>query len=543
MWLALGQLQSVNESAPTEIISIATDTQILTSKPDQLRSEDVSLAASIAQRFSISPVVPYLLRLTMAMQTFSVSNSSTPEVVQPNIAVRTIALQESSATVLFSALKGSTNGLVSDQITVDEQANGLKTDVSTEIQILINVTSANSTGRERVGFVLYQNDRLFPSKVYKNKLEENYSNRIVSGNVDGTVVHNVKIALNPQSFRINYEYARPLDILSYIGCGLSIAGLAVTILFQILTSLCSSMLVFNIIFISGIENSNANKRHDAISATNQMLTSDEEGPPENVWCTVVAALLHYFLLATFVWTALNSVQLYLLLIKTQLHFPRYYSTVMSLAGWVLPALFVSITLAITYEKGNYRQEEFCWLAALDADQKFSVEKPMLWAFLLPVAIILLFNFTVFVKIMVSVTWKENKTLRSTRRTSLMKKLFTTLSTAVVLGITWILGYLMLIDNKKANIAFSYVFCIFSATQGLQMFVFHVVGTPIFTKKVAKVFASFSEIQISFHSATYSLVEMVRSRNKESTLERSRKHKYFKSTDSMKIFDGSSVSCR
>lgn len=104
-----------------------------------------------------------------------------------------------------------------------------------------------------------------------------------------------------------------------------------TILFFV--SLCSSMLVFNIIFISGIENSNANKHHDAISASNQMLTSDEEGPPENVWCTVVAALLHYFLLATFVWTALNSVQLYLLLIKTQLRFPRFYSTVMSLTRW------------------------------------------------------------------------------------------------------------------------------------------------------------------------------------------------------------------
>lgn len=61
---------------------------------------------------------------------------------------------------------------------------------------LIESTGRESTGR--VGFVLYQNDRLFLSKVYKNKLEENYSNRIVSGNVDGTVVHNVKIALNPQ---------------------------------------------------------------------------------------------------------------------------------------------------------------------------------------------------------------------------------------------------------------------------------------------------------------------------------------------------------
>ncbi|XP_054830307.1 adhesion G-protein coupled receptor G7-like [Eublepharis macularius] len=493
--------------------------------------------------------------LTIALQNFSVSNSSTQEVVQSNIAVRTISLREPLATVLFSAMKGSTDSLVSDRIKVDEQATGLKTDDRTEIQILINITSTNLTGTERVGFVLYQNDKLFPSKTYKIELEENYSNRIISGNANGIMVNNVKIALNPQynrsefrlynhacvfwnyslndwdtagciketdlpellrcscnhatnfavlmSFRINYKYARPLEILSYIGCGLSIAGLTCTIVFHILirkerktaitlmvVSLCSAMLIFNIIFISGIENTNANVNVDENSAANIMLQSDKEGPPANDWCTAVAALLHYFLLATFMWTALNALQVYLLLVEAKRLLFRHYNAIMSLIGWGVPALFVSITLGATYSNSNYRQEEFCWLAALDSHQNFSVEKPLLWAFLLPVAFILLFNIIVFGRTIVSVIWKENKKLISTKKKSVMKNIFATVSIAVTLGITWILGYMMLIDHEKTNIVFSYVFCIFSATQGLQIFIFQVLTTTIFRNKASDAFEAF-----------------------------------------------------
>ncbi|XP_048350007.1 adhesion G-protein coupled receptor G7 [Sphaerodactylus townsendi] len=631
------KIQSVNETAPAEIVHIATDTQILTSRPEQLNSTDISMAASIAEKilnlsnsnvpgeamvaavttvsqlldankteFSLSNnnLTSAVTSLTMAMQNFSVSNTSTLEVVQSNIAVRKVSPQEPSATILFSAMKGSTDSLVSDRIKVDEQATGLKTDDRTEIQLFINITSTNFTGTERVGFVLYQNDRLFPSKIYKTQLEENYSNQIISSNVNGTMVNNVKIALNPHvsffksstlhsskawkaksqgsilltcfflipnlqynrsefrlynyacvfwnyslndwdtagcikeadsskllrcscnhttnfailmSFRINYKYARPLEILSYIGCGLSIAGLTCTIVFLILIrkqrrtsitlmvlSLCSAMLIFNIIFISGIENTNASKNADENSAANAMLQSDKEGPPANDWCTAVAALLHYFLLATFMWTGLNAVQVYLLLIEAKRHLFRHYIAIMSLTGWGVPALFVSITLGATYSNSNYRQEEFCWLAALDSHQNFSIEKPLLWAFLLPVAFILLFNIIVFGRTVICVIWKENKNLTSTKKKSIIKNILATLSIAITLGITWIVGYLMLIDHEKTNIVFSYVFCIFSATQGLQIFVFQVLTTTIFRKKVTHLFEAYqnSKIGRTLNSRSY-----------------------------------------
>ncbi|XP_015266073.1 PREDICTED: adhesion G-protein coupled receptor G7 [Gekko japonicus] len=529
------------------VAAVTTVSQILDANKTEFNLSDKNLTSSIES-------------LTMAIQNFSVSNSSATEVVQSNIAVRIISPQEPSTTVLFSAMKGSTDSLVSDRIKVSEQATGLKTDDRTEIQILINITSTNLTGTERVGFVLYQNDKLFPSKIYKTELEENYSNRIISSNVNGTMLNNIKLALNPQynrsefqlynyacvfwnyslndwdtagcikeknspkllgcscnhttnfailmSFRINYKYARPLEIFTYIGCGLSIAGLTCTTVFHVLirkqrktfvtlmdVSLCSAMLIFNIIFVSGIENTNANMNADENSAANIMLQSDMEGPPTNDWCTAVAALLHYFLLATFMWTALNAVQMYLLFIKAKQHLFRHYNTTMSLIGWGVPALFVSITLGATYSNSNYRQEEFCWLAALDSHQNFSVEKPLLWAFLLPVAFILLFNVIMFGKIIISVLWKENKELTSTKKKSIVKNILGTLSIAATLGVTWILGYLMLIDHEKTNIVFTYVFCFFSATQGLQIFVFQVLRSAIFREKVTDIFEAFQRSKI------------------------------------------------
>ncbi|XP_054830410.1 adhesion G-protein coupled receptor G7-like [Eublepharis macularius] len=44
------KIQSVNETTPTDIVNIATDTQILTSSPEQLNSTDISIAASIAEK-------------------------------------------------------------------------------------------------------------------------------------------------------------------------------------------------------------------------------------------------------------------------------------------------------------------------------------------------------------------------------------------------------------------------------------------------------------------------------------------------------------
>uniref|UniRef100_A0A8B9UDX5 Adhesion G protein-coupled receptor G7 n=1 Tax=Anas zonorhyncha TaxID=75864 RepID=A0A8B9UDX5_9AVES len=404
-----------------------------------------------------------------------------------------------------------------------------------------------SSINRRAGFVLYQNDKLFQSKTYSS--HSNFSKQIVSGNIDGGTASGVEIAFNPKyntskfllhdyacvfwdyavndwntagctkekgqvlrckcnhtthfavlmAFRINYKYAKPLECISYVGVGLSIAGLVITILFQIFTrktrkssvtwmlvSLCSSMLTFNIIFISGIENQNARNHSSNTSGSEQqystyyttnntLLKSDLVDPPADSWCMAVAVLLHYFLLATFMWTALNCAQLYLLLIRAMKPLPGNFIVTMSAIGWersfgIKKRFTVLFCFGILNNLSNISFEmaslfmKSCWLAALDQDQNFSIKKPMLWSFLLPVALILLFNIIIFIKIIVSVIWKENKDLTRNKKDSFMGKITSTISVVVVLGITWTTGYFMLINQEETSLVFSYVFCILNATQ-------------------------------------------------------------------------------
>ncbi|XP_037764165.2 LOW QUALITY PROTEIN: adhesion G-protein coupled receptor G7 [Chelonia mydas] len=574
-----------------DLETIASNTQILTSVPEKLTTENISRAANIAEQIlkndsknAIAAAVATVSQLLDArVSEFNSANETLTNItagltktlenfslngfaVQPNIAVQNISLNPDSTTAFFSAQTVS-GSLQSENINVAENDSNNANNI--EVQILINVTKNSSSGNRRIGFVLYQNDKFFQSKNYKTHFNHT---KVISGNVANATVNDVKIVFKPKynaseillhdyacvfwdygandwnttgctkegnkqelscrcnhttnfavlmSFKINYKYAKPLEIVSKIGSGFSIAGLVITILFQILTrktrkfsvtwvlvSLCTSMLIFNIIFIFGIGNPNAKNSGD-VSPENAKLASDRADVPENALCTAVAVLLHYFLLATFMWTALSSAHLYLLLLKTLMPIPEHFTLIMSIIGWGVPAIVVAITLGATYRKGkplNYRQEEFCWLAVLDDEGKVSTKKPMIWAFLLVVAVILLFNIIIFVKITVLVMWKENTNLTSNKNKSFTTKILGTLSVAVVLGITWVLGYMMLINQEATNVVFSILFCIFNATQGLQICILYTFKSPIFKKKVTEMlsFVSLPDIPVYLHSKTYYL---------------------------------------
>ncbi|XP_064412945.1 adhesion G-protein coupled receptor G7 [Latimeria chalumnae] len=415
-----------------QLLQVATSTQVLTSQADILTTQNITSAAGIAQQIlskseelasvkaaaiavttvsqlmdvhddEFSPdnadVSNVTKSLTKSLEKFSMEvNNNASKLVQSNLAVQSLSLgQGVTQGVLFTALRGQ----------VDQG---------------------------RVGFVLYQNDKFFKSKTHSSKM--NFTKRVISGNLANNVTLNsVELLFNPQNyssefylydyacvfwdyniddwnttgctkgkvdngplrcwcnhttnfallmnFRQNYKYAQPLEIVSYVGCGLSIAGLALTILFQVSTrktrktsitwmfvSLCVSMLIVNVIFISGIDNPNAKKDHGVSNSTeNTLIKSDLSSAPEEVWCTLVAAFLHYFLLATFTWTALYAVHMHFLLTKIFKQPPRHLILKASGIGWGkqkclfdtgVPAVVVAITLGATYGTGNplnYRQEE------------------------------------------------------------------------------------------------------------------------------------------------------------------------------------------
>lgn len=550
----VGQIFNKTRNANSEAkkVAVTTVSQILDASEDVFQK-----AAENDNSNSFSNLIEQ-----MENYSFSLGDEA---VVEPNVAIQSVSRSsDSGPSVLFSVQKGSSDSLVSSETSINKTADELKPDGQTELQILLN-TGGN---KNSCGFVVYQNHKLFQSKTFT--ATSDFSQKIISSKVNASEQEqnnvSVKMVFNPtydkrefqlysyacvywnilkkdwdtagcqksvntsgflgcqcnhttnfavlMSFKKDYKYPKSLDVLSNIGCALSIAGLAITILFQILTrkirktsvtwvlvSLCISMLIFNLLFVFGIENSNKNLKtsdsnSDANPNENKIPETDTIETP-NPSCTAIAALLHYFLLGTFTWNGLSATQLYFLLIRTMKPLPRHFIVIISLVGWGVPAIIVGVTIGIIYAlSGNksyweldYRQEEICWLA-VPKNNDFA-RSPLLWSFIMPVTIILITNIAIFVIITVKVLWKNNQNLTSTKKVSSLKKVLSTLSIAVVFGVTWIFAYAMLINNDDIRIVFSYIFCLFNTTQGLQIFILYTVRTKVFQNEASKILKSLS----------------------------------------------------
>ncbi|ELW69972.1 putative G-protein coupled receptor 128 [Tupaia chinensis] len=468
---------------------------------------------------------------------------------------------EGSTGVLFSVLKGTSSSFASGSTSIERNVSSLNPSEQTELQILLNTTRKNTTACGFVVYQnnkLFQSKRFIAKSNFSQKIISSTTGKKQNQTASVEMVFSPKY--NPGEFRLHsyacaywdilkkdwdtygchkvrdtggflrcrcnhttnfavlmtfqkdVQYPDSLDKLSQVGCALSITGLVLTIIFQIATrkvrktsvtwvlvSLCTSMLIFNLLFVFGIENSNKNLN------TNDSMNADPDNntiPPEdtvhipNHSCTVTAAFLHYFLLVTFTWNGLSATQLYFLLIRTMKPLPPHFILFISLIGWGVPALIVSMTVGIIYSQNRnspswelrYRQEEICWLAIPEGS---FITSPFFWSFLVPVTIILISNVAIFIIITVKVLWKNNQNLTSTKKVSSLKKILSTLSIAVIFGITWILAYIMLANNDVSRNVSSYIFCLFNTTQGFQIFILYTIRTKIFQSEASKVLKSLS----------------------------------------------------
>lgn len=82
--------------------------------------------------------------------------------------------------------------------------------------LLICLCHEGSADNGRVGFVLYQNDKLFQSRIYRSR--STFSKQIVSGNIYGGRTSGVEIAFNPRvslrkKCRVQFEPEATLALL------------------------------------------------------------------------------------------------------------------------------------------------------------------------------------------------------------------------------------------------------------------------------------------------------------------------------------------
>uniref|UniRef100_A0A8C8FI52 Uncharacterized protein n=2 Tax=Oncorhynchus tshawytscha TaxID=74940 RepID=A0A8C8FI52_ONCTS len=322
------------------------------------------------------------------------------------------------------------------------------------------------------------------------------------------------------SYRKDFKYAEALNWITILGCSMSIIGLSLTITFQIATrksrktnptvllvSVCMCLLIFTLLFMLGVDNPHKQLDKPEIQEDNVLPPSDKHTEQDRGPCTAVAVLLQYFLLGTFTWNTLYATHVFLMIRNSLATSPSHFTAYTMAIGWGLPAVVVAVTLGISYRVDDplgYRQEEFCWLAALDPKGNFDFKLPMFWGFLIPVAFMLIFNTVMLVYFAVT-TGKTNPHLTSTRHTSMKKKFLSSFSLAVVLGLSWILGYLLLIpQNQTMYTILNISFCVLTTTQGLQIFILFTARTAIFKKKMSSALKSVSSVGIPLHTRKFSL---------------------------------------
>lgn len=103
-----------------------------------------------------------------------------------------------------------------------------------------------------------------------------------------------------------------------------------------LLSIYVSLLAFIVTFLSGVQNYPHDDDDDYDAAPGQtdgVLESDEFVAPDGGPCTAVAALLHFFLLATFCWNGVYGTQLLLLIRSTRTSLPPRCHAASAAVGW------------------------------------------------------------------------------------------------------------------------------------------------------------------------------------------------------------------
>ncbi|GFO50199.1 adhesion G-protein coupled receptor g4 [Plakobranchus ocellatus] len=243
------------------------------------------------------------------------------------------------------------------------------------------------------------------------------------------------------------EHKKALGYITLVGLILSIIGIALSMLSflsikklrkirpqQVMFQLSIALLLSWIVFLAGIDR-----------------TSDHGS------CIATAAILHYLILASFLWMLMEGIVQCLLFMKVMTSYFNHFWWKTALLSWGVPAVPVITILAIDpelYRGGKY----YCWMGS----QVFK------YGFALPVALIVCANLTIFVLVCVSLWRRRDMGKHSSQKDNqTLVNLRASFMCFMILGLTWIFGFLAVED---ARLVFQYLFCITASLQGFTIFI-------------------------------------------------------------------------
>ncbi|XP_048590314.1 adhesion G-protein coupled receptor D1 [Nematostella vectensis] len=262
------------------------------------------------------------------------------------------------------------------------------------------------------------------------------------------------VLMRTRDQKVSQDHDDTLQIITYIGLSMSILGCLLTsIAHYVLTDVSSEQSQIRINLSLTL----------ALAHACFLLGTFAR----SYWaaCVLVAALLQFFYLCFMCWMLAEGIQLYLQIVKvfnTNIKLKRAY-----VFAWGAPLLIVITSLCISETaKGGLRSyvtQDFCWM---------SFENDLVWAFIVPVLLIILCNVSVLVRVvleMIKVNKKQNGTDKSPRMASVRHSVKAFVLLAPLLGVTWLTGLLGIMGGGVTSL---YIFTILNSFQGFFIFLFH-----------------------------------------------------------------------
>ncbi|XP_038071677.1 latrophilin-like protein LAT-2 [Patiria miniata] len=256
------------------------------------------------------------------------------------------------------------------------------------------------------------------------------------------------VLVSPRTIEISAADSIALEILTNLGLAVSIICLLISlIILNVLRQLTSTR-------ISILKHTAA-----ALLVAQSLFILGGTVGKLPTFCKVVAALSHYFFLAVFCWVLIQGVHLYMKVrraLKGGIDMIYFY-----VFGWGFPLIVVGISFGI--EHMNYGVDQICWISVKQG-------AGVLIAFIGPAYFVLAINLVVICMVMhVFMTVKVNKD--KSEKDKIKSGLKAVIVMVPILGLSWLFGVLII---TSPEVVFHYLFVIFNCSQGVFIFLFHVV---------------------------------------------------------------------
>uniref|UniRef100_A0A3P8NK54 Adhesion G protein-coupled receptor E8 n=1 Tax=Astatotilapia calliptera TaxID=8154 RepID=A0A3P8NK54_ASTCA len=210
-------------------------------------------------------------------------------------------------------------------------------------------------------------------------------------------------------------------------------------------------------------------------------------------CTVMAGLLHFLIVASFVWMLLEALQLHLLVRKlSQVQVIRRDGLprpILYLVGYGIPFVIVGVSALIYSDGYGVTSSNVCFL---------STKRNFNWALTGPIIAI---NWLLFL----ATLWSLRPTLANMKSDVSQSKdtrliIFKIVAQFVILGCTWILGL------YQSNLFFQVLFIILNSQQGTFLYIVHC----LLNKEVREEYIKWLTCSIGKEAAEVSLVKNIES---------------------------------